>query len=68
MDHDEQSALTLLSQEDRLFFSHRPVFARLVMAGLARCYVRADGSEWVRLTTVEERAIAAKYSKQAVTV
>lgn len=68
MDHDDNAAHTLLSQADRLFFSHRASFARLVMAGLARCYVRADGSEWVRLTTVEERAIAAKYSKQAVTV
>lgn len=61
-------ALTLLSHGDRLFFASyadRCIYARLVMAGDARCYVREDRSEWVRLATEEERAMSQKYSAQA---
>lgn len=68
MTASEHSALTLLSQQDRPFFrdyAERMVFARLVMMGLARCYVKEDRSEWVRLATDDEQAMAAKYSAGA---
>lgn len=64
-------ALTLLSHGDRLFFASyadRCVYARLVMTGDARCYVREDRTEWVRLATDEERAIHARNSACAENV
>lgn len=67
MDADEHTALALLSQKDCLFFrdyAERMVFARLVMMGYARCYVKEDRSEWVRIATAEEQGLAMKYSAQ----
>lgn len=67
MDASEQSALTLLSQQDRPFFrdyAERCIFARLVIMGYARCYVKEDRSEWVRMATAEEQGLAMKYPAQ----
>jgi hypothetical protein len=58
-------ALIRLSQGDKLFHSDRAVYAPLVMAGLARCYVVRGGDEYVRLATDEERAIHTRYSARA---
>lgn len=64
----EHDALTLLSQRDQRFFddfAKRCVYARLVMQGLARCYVVMGGEEYIRLATDEEQALSRQYSAQA---
>lgn len=53
MTPDHHAALTYLLQHDRPFFANyrdRNLFAWLVMAGLAECYVIRGGEERVRIS------------------
>ena len=50
---DLHPSLAKLAHGDCLFFAsyaERTLFARLVMAGLARCYVIRGGDEYVSMT------------------
>jgi hypothetical protein len=61
-------ALQALTVGDKPFYTNyaqRCVYASLVMAGEARCYVKEDRSEWVRLATYEEREMHLKYQNPA---
>jgi hypothetical protein len=61
-------ALLRLKEKPQLFFrdyAERCVYAALVMAGVARCYVKEDHSQWVRLATEDERRISAGAENRA---
>ena len=61
----QSAALARLKTDQRFFGEHRAVYASLVMAGDARCYVIEGGEEWVRLATYEERELHLKYQMSA---
>jgi allantoicase len=61
-------ALQALTVGDKPFYTtyaQRCVYAALVMEGYARCYVKEDRSEWVRLATYEEREMHARHQMSA---
>jgi hypothetical protein len=61
-------ALQALTVGDKPFYTtyaQRCVYASLVMAGEARCYVKEDRSEWVRRATYEEREMHARHQMSA---